>query len=617
MADRTPSTILFVDDDASNRHLLGVLFRDAGYRVLEASTGAEALEVAHAQRPDLIVLDVNLPDVSGFEVCHRLRADPLTRSLSILHLSAVFVGSDDRTQGLEGGADGYLTKPVEPRELLATARALLRVRAAEENARRAAQQWRTTFDAISDPLCLLDHEEHVLRCNRALAELLGLPFSKIVRRSLSEAARERLSADEALALTAAVREVGHDGRELTLAGRCFHVACDHVHEAHSALDAGKVVILADVTQRRHLEEQLRQSQRLEAVGRLAGGIAQDFNNLLTAILGNASLLMRGLEPSQPDRALVATIERAAWRAADLTRQLLGFSRQALLWLQTVDAGALLGEVAAEIERRKPAGVALTVSRGAELWPVRADPAQLAQVLTTLCGTGLEAMPEGGRLTLSVSNELLEASVAGQDLEARAGEFVRVVVEDTGTGIPAEMLDKIFDPFATTKPMGRGGGLGLAMVYGIVKQHQGWIHCRSAVGRGTRFEIYLPRAVALATEGAGQRVVLLADDNDVLRALAAAYLRQAGYEVLTAADGREALELFRLEHGRIDLVILDRLTSPLSAHQVLHQMRGVKAAVRALLAGDPTVVPEAGEVAGVVARPYREGDLLEAVRRTLR
>src|SRR5262249_46531048 len=151
---------------------------------------------------------------------------------------------------------------------------------------------------------------------------------------------------------------------ITLAGRCFRLTCDLIHEAHSALAAGKVVILADVTQRKHLEEQLRQSQRLEAVGRLAGGIAPDFNNLLTALLGNASLLLRGLDPGEPDRALVATIERAAWRAADLTRQLLGFSRQALLWLQTVDPGELLDRVAAEVAASKPASIALTLDRGA-------------------------------------------------------------------------------------------------------------------------------------------------------------------------------------------------------------------------------------------------------------
>jgi two-component system cell cycle sensor histidine kinase/response regulator CckA len=612
----TPSTILLVDDDAMNRHVFAALFQGAGYRVLEAETGLDALELARRHRPDLIVLDVSLPDVSGFEVCERLRAEPATKSLSILHLSAVFVGPEDRTHGLESGADAYLTKPVEPREVLATARALLRTHAAEEAARRAAQQWRTTFDAISDPLCLLDADGRLCRCNRALTELLGLGFGRLVGRPLADVAADSLSAEEAGALVAAAREVGREGRELTLAGRCFHVTGDLIRDdPDSDLNAGKVVILGDVTQRKHLEEQLRQSQRLEAVGRLAGGVAQDFNNLLTAILGNASLLLRDLPAGDPDRALVGTIERAAWRAADLTRQLLGFSRQALLWLQTVDPGKLLDDVTPSVAPQRPPGVTLTLDRAPGLWPVRADPAQLAQVLTNLCLNGLEAMSGAGTLALRASNETLTAEQIGQDLEARPGEFVRFVVEDSGPGIPAEVLDKIFDPFFTTKPVGRGSGLGLAMVYGIVKQHHGWVSCHSEAGRGTRFELYLPRAEPDVCEPAAPRLVLLADDNDVLRALAAAYLRQGGYEVLQAADGRQAVELFEREQGRVDLVILARALTHQPGAEALRRMRAVKPSVRGLLAGDPQA-GETSDEAGVVARPYREGDLLEAVRRAL-
>jgi two-component system cell cycle sensor histidine kinase/response regulator CckA len=265
--------------------------------------------------------------------------------------------------------------------------------------------------------------------------------------------------------------------------------------------------------------------------------------------------------------------------------------------------------------QKPAGVTLALDRGPGLWPVRADPAQLAQVLTNLCLNALEAMSGTGTLAMRASNDTLTAEQIGQDLEARPGEFVRFVVEDSGAGIPAEVLDKIFDPFFTTKPVGRGSGLGLAMVYGIVKQHHGWVSCHSEAGRGTRFELYLPRAEPDAGEPAASRLVLLADDNDVLRALAAAYLRQGGYEVLQAADGREAVELFEREQGRVDLVILARALTHQPGAEALRRMRSVKPSVRGLLAGDAQA-GEASDEAGVVARPYREGDLLEAVRRAL-
>jgi CheY-like chemotaxis protein len=362
------------------------------------------------------------------------------------------------------------------------------------------------------------------------------------------------------------------------------------------------------------------------VGRLAGGIAHDFNNLLTAILGNASLLLRTLPPAEREHELVATMERAAWRAADLTRQLLGFSRRTLLWLRTLDPGTVLDEVVTALTPSLPGSVHLVLRRPGPLWTVQVDPVQLAQVLNHLCRNAIEAMPGGGVLLLEAVNEQVHEDL--RHSEARPGSFVRLRVQDTGPGIHAELLDKIFDPFFTTKPVGRGSGLGLAMVYGIVKQHQGWVQCSSPAGEGARFDVYLPRAGAdvpaeapaptTAASPVGPRVVLLADDNDTLRALAAAYLTQGGFQVLLAADGREAVEVFQREHARIDLVILDQMMPYLTGRDALDEMRHIKPTVRALFATGSTsdLDRHGGTVLGAIAKPYRERDLLQAVHQAL-
>jgi PAS domain S-box-containing protein len=624
MADQLVPTILFVDDDPGSRQALTWVFRDAGFSVFEAGTGQEALDLSHERHPDLVVLDVNLPDINGFEVCQRIKAHEAPPVPAIVHLSAVFVDSGDRTQGLEGGADAYLVKPVEPRELLATVRALLRIRAAEEVARRAAQEWRTTFDAISDAVCLLDPDGRITRCNRALCRLVGRTFTEILGRPLERVLQEGFALDQPPRLMPAGCPSGHESQEVLLQGRWFRVTLDPLPAGSEA--EGCVLILTDVTERKQLEEQLLQGQRLEAVGRLAGGIAHDFNNLLTAILGNASLLMRTLPPAEREHELVATMERAAWRAADLTRQLLGFSRRTLLWLRTLDPGTVLDEAVAALTPSLPAGVQLVLRRPEPLWTVQADPVQLAQVLSHLCRNAVEAMPQGGVLLLEAHNETLAAEDVHHP-DARPGAFVRLRVQDTGPGIPTELLDKIFDPFFTTKPIGQGTGLGLAMVHGIVKQHQGWVQCQSTPGEGTRFDLYLPRAVAdvptqttptTVASPAGPRVVLLADDNDTLRSLAAAYLTQGGFQVLLAADGQEAVEMFQREQERVDLVILDQMMPHLTGRDALEQMRRIKPAVRALFAtaSSSDLDSQPGSELGQIAKPYRERDLLQAVHQAL-
>ncbi len=606
--DKTKATILLVDDDQANRRILGWLFREEGYHLLEAGTGQEAIFQAQ-HKPDLVLLDINLPDFDGYEVCRRLRRLPTTCHAAIIQMSAVYIGSGDRSQGLEQGADAYLVKPVEPRELLAQVRALLRVRAAEEASRRAAQEWRTTFDAMHDAVALLDTNGRVRRCNRAFSDLVGRSFEAIIDFSLDYLLSEGLDLQQAPSLEPLTQRPCRASLECQLGESWFQVTADPIVDELNQR-TGSVFILKDITPRLRLEEQLRQSQRLEAIGRLAGGVAHDFNNLLTVILGNASLLMRMLPKGETEYELAASVERSAWRAAELTRQLLGFSRQSLLWLETVDPRKLLQQVEESVRPKLPTTVHLAIESPPTLWWIQADVTHLAHALTQLCYNAVDAMPQGGQLTLSAQNVTFPAEMVPS--EGHPGEFLCLAVQDTGVGIPSHSLDKIFDPFFTTKPTGQGSGLGLAMVHGIVKQHQGWISCTSELGKGSRFEIYLPRASEVkpnreaAQSLSVPRRILLIDEQEILRNLAWTYLCQSGYEVVSANSVREALELFQRDPNSIDLVLLDSALTGQHTTELLTTLRRLRPDLPTLLLGE----------GGVVEKPYRENELLQAVRAAL-
>lgn len=326
-----------------------------------------------------------------------------------------------------------------------------------------------------------------------------------------------------------------------------------------------LVVVQDVTEHRHVEEQLRQAQKMEAVGRLAGGIAHDFNNLLTAILGYCELLLnhRGL----PDalRSDVQEIEGAGQSAATLTQQLLAFSRKQIVHPRIIDANALLDRTRALLQRILGEDINLEFRQATPLPPILIDPGQFDQIVMNLAVNARDAMPRGGRLTIETAIVGVDDLDAGQHSDVRPGPHVMLAVTDTGTGIPPDVQAHIFEPFFTTKPQGRGTGLGLSTVFGIVKQNDGNICVYSEPGRGTTFKVYFPavdgahpetRVEQRGQTPAGSETILLVEDDARLRTLAKRALESFGYTVIVAAEAKDAIDIARTHPGAIDALVTD-------------------------------------------------------------
>jgi two-component system, cell cycle sensor histidine kinase and response regulator CckA len=343
----------------------------------------------------------------------------------------------------------------------------------------------------------------------------------------------------------------------------------------------------DVTERRRIEALLHQSQKMEAIGQLAGGVAHDFNNVLTAIIGYSDLLLANHRPTDPSFQDLMQIKQNANRAASMVRQLLAFSRQQTLRPQVLALGDVLSDLSIGLLKRIIGEtVELELKHGRDLWPVKADVNQFEQVIVNLAVNARDAMPNGGKLRIRTRNvvqdEVKSFGYAGFD----AGDYVLIEVEDTGTGMSDDVRNKIFEPFCTTKELGKGTGLGLSTVYGIVKQSNGYIYAKSEVGRGTTFQVFLPRHIAApdekqaraaepeaqAADLTGQGTVLLVEDEEAVRAFASRALASRGFTVLQAGSGVEAMEMIEQHGGKIDLVVSDVVMPEMDGPTLLRELR---------------------------------------------
>jgi two-component system, cell cycle sensor histidine kinase and response regulator CckA len=467
---------------------------------------------------------------------------------------------------------------------------LSRERSLEKALAVTEQRFRRLFEEAPAGIALIDSEGRLEEGNAAFRGLTGRAEPEITGLSLAElvADDDRPKVRERLRNVLAGRERGRP-LELRLEGPAGRVATLFAsrREDDTGKPTGLIAHFIDTTDQKRLEQQFTQSQKMQAVGQLAGGIAHDFNNLLTAMIGFCDLLLLRHRAGDQSFADIMQIKQNANRAANLVRQLLAFSRQQTLQPRVLNVTDVVAELSHLLRRLIGENIELEMIHGRDLHPVKVDHGQLEQVIINLAVNARDAMSdEGGKLTIRTSNATVTGPVARGAETMPHGDYVLIEVLDTGTGIPADIVDRIFEPFFSTKEVGSGTGLGLATVYGIVKQTGGFVFVDSKPGQGAAFSIYLPRHAAApasdaqrreAGEGAagdltGVGTVLLVEDEDAVRLFSARALRNKGYNVLEARSGDAALEMMSAHQGEIDLLITDVVMPRMDGPTLIREVR---------------------------------------------
>ena len=574
MPKQQPISILHVDDDEANRYVHTRMLQRAGFNVTEASTGAQALQLVAEIKPDLIVLDVKLPDIHGFEVCRKIKNDPATASIPVLHLSASFIQMEDKAEALEGGADGYLTQPVESRELIATVNALLRMRQAEETAICSATQWQITFDSISDGVCLLDQAK-IVRCNQAMANILGKSAQEIIGCSCGELWQN--VGNEAMGefLGDRLDLTRRQSQEIQINQRWFEVKVDPILSKSGV--TGTVQIFTDITERTELlQREQAAREQAEANSRMKDEflaiVSHELRSPLNAILGWARLMRtRKLEDSVRDRA-IETIERNALLQVQMIEDLLDISRIIRGTIRlTARPIQLKVPIEAAIETVLLAAQAKKIQIVTNFEPtigmVSADSDRTQQVIWNLLSNAIKFTPSGGTIEVRLS---VISSVA------------QIQIIDTGCGISAEFLPHVFDRFrqadaSMTRSYG-GLGLGLAIARQLVELHGGTLQAQSkGEGQGSTFTIEIPliseqlenidSPIARTSQEINSNYlplenlpqlqglqVLVVDDEDDNREIITLALQEYNVKVITANCAMAAMEI--VTQGNLDAIVSD-------------------------------------------------------------
>jgi two-component system, cell cycle sensor histidine kinase and response regulator CckA len=598
--------ILIVDDDANNRNLLELMLASEGFVLETAHSGEQALACIESRAPDLILLDLLMPGLNGYEVAAKLKGAHATENIPIIMITAADA-REARLLGLSAGAEDFLTRPVDRAELCMRVRNLLRLKAygdhydkysqflAGEVGSRTAELieseglYRSTFDAAPVGIVHVGLDGRWLRVNQRLCDLLGYSRDELqgnMPPKPNEVPEETDSLPE-LNGNALVRRAPEDRRYRRRDGSVMRGRVStSAHLDPTGHVQHFISVIEDITEQRRLEAQVLQANKMEAIGGLASGVAHDFNNLLSVVLSYSELLTDGLREGDPMRHDLDEIRRAGLRAVELTRQLLAFSRQQVLEPSIVDIGQVVDEMEAMLRRLIGEDVELCVMKASALGSVLVDRGKMEQVVMNLAINSRDAMPAGGKLTIETSNIVLDAAQAAERAGTEPGPHVLLTVRDTGTGMDKATQARIFEPFFTTKGPGKGTGLGLATVFGIIKQSAGVIRVESEPGKGTTFEVYFATSNHAAAEmGAsiplerrilrGTETILLVEDDDSVRALACTILRKYGYDVLVAQSGGDALLLCEQHPGAIELLLTDMVMPRMSGRQLAERLVGVR------------------------------------------
>jgi PAS domain S-box-containing protein len=656
-ADR--ARILIVDDDERNLLAIRTVLEDIAEVVL-ARSGEDALRQLLKGEFAVILLDVYMPGLDGYETAQIIRAREQTKRIPIIFLSAVNKETEHLIRGYSMGAVDYVFKPVEPVVLRSKAAVFVDLYLMTREVRRKARQEQQLLDAnLRANAERLRAEQDLRRVEQRQAAIIqSLPivlyleeqdaiprvptfvsgnFRTVTGFTFEDMAAtptlwlDRLHPEDRERVRAAL-QVRRQGRPYAVEYRwqCADGTYKHfLDQAVLLRDADGHAIeyagtLLDVTDRKDLESQLLHVRKMDALGQLTGGIAHDFNNLLAAVLGGLSLIERRVSLADDQRKVLEMTRHAAQQGAELVSRLLAFARKQNLEPARVDVGNLSGTVSHLLAHTLGGLVTLEWKLDEDLWSPYADDTQLELALMNLAINARDAMPEGGKIRIACRNDTL----SGGDGEAAAGDYVVLAVSDTGCGIPADMLERVTEPFFTTKAVGKGTGLGLSMVYGFAQQSGGTMRIKSRLDHGTTVELWLPRAPEAARHVVASAVadgvaarnrlrhILLVDDHEGVRTTTAAMLEDLGHCVTTAASDEHVSALMESDSLRgIDFIISDYAMPLVSGSEVIRKLRAIKPGLPGIIISgyaDTAAISGAPEGVLVVAKPFTSTQLQDAI-----
>jgi two-component system cell cycle sensor histidine kinase/response regulator CckA len=674
--------ILLVDDNKQNRYMLEVLLKAHGYEVALADQGAEALALAEKHPPDLIITDILMPVMDGFSLCRKWKADDRLKHIPFIFYTATYTDPQDERFALSLGAERFIIKPQQPEVLVQVVQDLLQemqkrtLVSAEKPLGDEMEFFRrhneVLFPKLEQKMIELEnanqrlerivderrHAEEALQKEKALNDLIidSLPGvfyicdeqGRLVRWNNNEKEVTGYSIDElmqmnVLQLFQGDRDlVANKIREVFETGRAY-VEASIVTKGGTSIpflltglrmvtDGKKFIVGVgiDISERKHLEEQLRQAHKMEAVGLLAGGVAHDFNNILTAIIGYGNLAKMKTPADSPVSDYIDQVLLSSERAAILTNSLLAFSRKQIINPVPMNINEIIVRIGKLLTRLIGEDIELKMVLEGSDSIILADVSQIEQILMNLSTNARDAMAIGGTLTIKTEQINLDREFINTHGYGKEGKYVLLSMTDTGIGMDETTQTRIFEPFFTTKAMGKGTGLGLSMVYGIVKQHEGFITVTSEPGIGTTFKIYLPllqspvRDVEIAEPleaRRGTETVLLAEDDDSVRNLIITLLTEAGYTVISSSDGEQAVEAFLKNKDRIRLLILDLIMPKKNGKEVFEAMRKIRPDIKVLFMSgyaadifEKRDIPEEG--LNLLLKPISPTLFLNRVRDTL-
>jgi two-component system cell cycle sensor histidine kinase/response regulator CckA len=684
---------LVVDDKEDNLYYLETLLKAHDFTVVLARHGAEALVVARQAPPDLVISDLLMPVMDGYTLLRHWKADVRLRGAPFIVYTATYTEPEDEALARDLGADGFLLKPSEPEAFMACVRAVearavtgqplaapdpaeepieryraysqtlirkleekslqleetnrslaqdIAARVAAERAQRTSEErFRVVTEAMPQLVFITDPSGANTYVNGRWCEYTGMSAAEAAGAGWANALHPDDQARASAAWQAALGSGGTFETEARLRGQDEQYRWWLLRALPRRNAAGEVrewfgtctdIQLLKDSEARLLrtEEQLRQSQKMEAIGVLAGGVAHDFNNLLSVILSYCELALDELAPGEPVRADIEEIGEAGRRAAELTHQLLAFSRRQMLAPQVIDVSAVLLGMERMVRRLLGEDIVLTLRTSYDDAKIFADPSQLEQVVMNLAVNARDAMPRGGKLIVESRLAELDPSYCAAHEGVTPGTYVELAVTDTGVGMDAATQERIFEPFFTTKERGKGTGLGLSTVFGIVRQSQGHLRVESKPGVGTTFRAYFPRTdrdaapltATRPTEAtAGTETVLLVEDDGQVRAVEHAVLGRHGYNVLEAQNGGEALLIAERFRGNIHVMITDVVMPHLSGRELASRLAPLRPEMRVLYVSGYTqdsIVHHGVIDSGIafLAKPITPDALLRKLREVL-